>query len=97
MDRVPFCLPIFLAFTPMTKSVGYIRVSTDKQDFERQRDEITDYAQRNDFHITKFFEDKHTGSDYKDRKGFQELLQYLEDHPDIQLTRLCFLVRLYRK
>lgn len=69
----------------MTKSVGYIRVSTDKQDFERQRDEITDYAQRNDFLITKFFEDKHTGSDYKDRKGFQELLQYLDDHPDIQV------------
>jgi len=60
-------------FSPffMTKSVGYIRVSTDKQDFERQRDEITEYAKRNDFEIVRFFEDKHTGSDYKDRKVFR--------------------------
>jgi DNA invertase Pin-like site-specific DNA recombinase len=69
----------------MIKSVGYIRVSTDKQDFERQRDEITQYAAKNDFVISQFFEDKQSGSDYKDRKGFQELLQYLEDHPDMQV------------
>lgn len=70
---------------PMIKSVGYIRVSTDKQDFERQRDEITQYAAKNGFVITQFFEDKQSGSDYESRNGFQRLLQYLEEHGDVKV------------
>lgn len=69
----------------MIQSVGYIRVSTTMQDFERQRDEINEYARRNDFVITKFFEDKHTGSDYEGRKGFQCLMDYLEEYPEIKV------------
>lgn len=69
----------------MNKAVGYIRVSTDKQDYERQRNEIKQYASRNNFVITKFFEDKHTGSDYKGRKGFQELMSYLEENPSTKI------------
>lgn len=68
----------------MQKAIGYIRVSTNQQDFERQRDEIVEYAKRNDFTIVKFFEDKHSGSDYDGRVGFQELLIYLDDNPDMK-------------
>lgn len=69
----------------MRKAIGYIRVSTDRQDFERQRNEIVEYAKKNDFLITKFFEDKQSGSDYDDRKGFQELLLYLDENPQIKI------------
>ena len=69
----------------MEKAVGYIRVSTDQQDFERQRDEIIEYAKKNEFTIVKFFEDTQSGSDYEDRAGFQDLLAFLEERTDIQI------------
>jgi len=68
------------------KAVGYIRVSTDKQDFERQRQEIMDYSKKNDFLITKVFEDKQSGSDYADRTGFQDLLLYLKETPEVKIV-----------
>lgn len=69
----------------MQKAVGYIRVSTDKQDYERQRDEITDYAEKMDFTIVRFFEDKLSGSNYEDRIGFQDLLLYLNENSDVKI------------
>lgn len=70
----------------MIKVVGYIRVSTDKQDFERQRQEIADYALKNDFTVVKFFEDKQSGSDYEDRTGFQDLLSFLKETEDVKIV-----------
>lgn len=71
--------------TNFTKTAGYIRVSTDKQDFERQRGEIIRYAERNDFTVVKIFEDKQTGSDYENRIGFQDLLIFLEENQDVKV------------
>ncbi len=67
------------------QAIGYIRVSTDKQDYERQRDEITLYAKKMEFDVVKVFEDIQSGSDYDDRRGFQDLLIYLEDNPHIKI------------
>lgn len=69
----------------MEQALGYIRVSTDKQDFERQRSEIIQYAKKNNFQVVKIFEDKQSGSDYDDRRGFQDLLIYLDDNPLIKI------------
>jgi site-specific DNA recombinase len=69
----------------MEQALGYIRVSTDKQDFERQRSEIIQYAKKNNFQVVKVFEDKQSGSDYDDRRGFQDLLIYLDDNPLIKI------------
>ncbi len=70
----------------MIKAIGYIRVSTDQQDFERQRQEIVEYAKRNNFLVLKIFEDKHTGSEYEERAGFQDLLTYLSDFPEVKVV-----------
>ena len=69
----------------MEQALGYIRVSTDKQDYERQRDEIMLYAKKMDFAVAKIFEDKQSGSDYDDRVGFQDLLIYLDENPHIKI------------
>ena len=69
----------------MEQAIGYIRVSTDKQDFERQRDEVIGYAKKNDFAVAKIFEDKQSGSDYDSRRGFQDLLIYLDENPGVKI------------
>ena len=81
----------------MIQAVGYIRVSTTIQDFERQRDEINEYAKKNDFVVAKFFEDKHSGSDYQGRKGYQSLIAYLEEHPEIKIVILDEVSRMGRE
>lgn len=68
----------------MEQAIGYIRVSTDQQDFERQRDEIVRYA-KDKFTVVKIFEDKQSGSDYDTRVGFQDLLIYLDENPHIKV------------
>ncbi|MFZ1720558.1 MAG: recombinase family protein [Candidatus Moraniibacteriota bacterium] len=70
----------------MENAVGYIRVSSEKQDYERQRDEIIQYAAKNNFTVVKFFEDKHSGSDYDERRGFQELLTFLDENSHIKIV-----------
>jgi site-specific DNA recombinase len=70
----------------MVKAVGYIRVSTDQQDFERQRQEIIQYAKKQDFMVVHIFEDKQSGSDYEDRAGFQSLLAFLDTNPDVKVV-----------
>lgn len=69
----------------MEQALGYIRVSTDKQDYERQRDEIMLYAEKCSFSVVKVFEDIQSGSDYDDRMGFQDLLIYLDENPAIKI------------
>lgn len=81
----------------MEQALGYIRVSTDQQDFERQREEITLYAKRMGFLLVKVFEDKQTGSTYEDRKGFQALLSYFEENPHIKILILDEVSRLGRE
>jgi site-specific DNA recombinase len=69
----------------MEQALGYIRVSTNDQDFERQRDEVMRYAEKCGFSVVKVFEDKQSGSDYDDRRGFQDLLIYLDENPNIKI------------
>jgi len=69
----------------LIKAIGYVRVSTNKQDFERQKDEINLYAKNNGFLIVKIFEDKQSGSDYADRSGFQDALTFLKESDDVKI------------
>ncbi len=68
----------------MEEAAAYLRVFTNKQENERQRDRIKQWAQVNNTMISKWFEDKHTGSDYESRPDFQNLLLYLESNPRIK-------------
>ena len=59
------------------KVIGYIRVSTDKQDLEKQRHLLLDYAQRNQLQVNKFIHaEASSRKDTKDRR-IDELLTKL--------------------
>lgn len=56
----------------MNKIYGYIRVSTSKQNTDRQEYALDKYANDNNITIDKVFEDKLSGSNF-DRPSYQEL------------------------
>ena len=59
------------------KVIGYIRVSTDKQDLEKQRHLLLDYAQRNQLQVSEFIHaEASSRKDTKDRR-IDELLTKL--------------------
>ena len=59
------------------KVIGYIRVSTDKQDLEKQRHLLLDYAQRNQLVVNEFIHaEASSRKDTKDRR-IDELLTEL--------------------
>ena len=59
------------------KVIGYIRVSTDKQDLEKQRHLLLDYAQRNQLQVSEFIHaEASSRKDTKDRR-IDELLTEL--------------------
>lgn len=59
------------------KVIGYIRVSTDKQDLEKQRHLLLDYAQRNQLLVNEFIHaEASSRKDTKDRR-IDELLTKL--------------------
>lgn len=63
----------------MKKGIIYGRVSTDKQDYDRQVNELTNYAQRNDIEIVRVFTDVTSGkSKAKDRKAAKEMFEFIE-------------------
>lgn len=72
----------------MKKAIIYGRVSTDKQDYSRQVNELREYAQRNNLDVVREFADVQTGkASAKQRKGSKEMLTYLETcKVDIVLT-----------
>ena len=78
-------------------AVAYIRVSTEKQDYERQRDEVNAYAKNNGFVILQTFEDKQSGSTYDDRQGLQDLLEYLRENTHIKVLIIDEVSRLGRE
>ncbi|MDD2891889.1 MAG: recombinase family protein [Candidatus Gracilibacteria bacterium] len=66
------------------KVVGYVRVSTNKQDFESQKSEIRFYAEKEGFDLIQIFEDKVTGSSANlERLGFSMMMEFLEKNTDI--------------
>lgn len=60
---------------------AYIRVSSDKQDTQRQRDSISSFADRQGFSIAQWFEDAE-GRNPRDqahkRRAFQSLLKAVQ-------------------
>ena len=63
----------------MKKAIIYGRVSTMKQDYTRQINELTKYAAKNDIEVVKVFTDVQTGkSKANRRKGAKEMFAYLE-------------------
>jgi site-specific DNA recombinase len=75
----------------MKRVIGYIRVSTDKQDLQRQKVDIQKYCESNGYDIVKFISDKISGAK-ADRCGFNELKTMTNKDADMviisELSRL---------
>ena len=57
------------------KAIIYARVSTHKQDFERQKIELNQYAKKNGFEIVATFEEKISGKS-KERIEFNKMVAF---------------------
>lgn len=65
----------------MEKVVILARVSTDKQDYERQVNELTDYCRKMDWEVVKVFTNKVSGAKKnEEREEIQELISYVNSN-----------------
>ena len=65
----------------MDKVVLLVRVSTDKQEYQRQINELTDYCNKVDWEIVKVFSNKISGvTKIEDREEIQSLIQYVKEN-----------------
>lgn len=63
------------------KAVIYARVSTNSQDYQRQLDELRDYANRMGYTVAKVFSEKISGAKkVEERAALSELLHYVQNH-----------------
>lgn len=73
----------------MEQVVILARVSTDKQEYERQINELTDYCRQRDWEIVKVFANKVSGAAKNEqRTEIQELVEYVKSH---QISRVVCL------
>ena len=65
----------------MDKVVLLVRVSTDKQEYQRQINELTEYCNKVSWEIVKVFSNKISGvTKIEDRKEIQSLIQYVKEN-----------------
>jgi len=90
-DKINKILTLFLQKGKIAMIIGYIRVSTDKQDLEKQKHTILEYAQKNKILIDRFIEiEVSSRKNQKDRK-IDELLSILSKGDElitVELSRL---------
>lgn len=71
------------------KVVILVRVSTDKQEYNRQVVELTDYCNKMGYEVMKVFANKVSGAKKnKDRSEIMEMLAYIEEN---KIDKVCVL------
>ncbi len=82
----------------MKKCVWYVRVSTQRQETERQKTSMKELAKHNWLNLVKIFEDKISWRKYKyeERKWFIELQSFLKENEDVKILLLDEMSRLWR-
>ena len=78
----------------MKQAAIYLRVSTDQQNYDRQKKELLDYCIRNQLDVKYIFEEKESGRK-DDRPEFKKLCDLTKD--DIQIVVVWEISRLSRK
>ena len=78
----------------MKQAALYLRVSTDQQNYDRQKNELLDYCKRNQLNVKYIFEEKESGRK-DDRPEFQKLCELTRD--EIQMVVVWEISRLSRK
>ena len=74
-------------------NIGYIRVSTDKQDLEKQKFVLLDYTNKNNTRIDRFVEIEISSKKDRSERRIDELLQMLNPDDTIFVTELSRLGR----
>jgi len=77
----------------MTRTLAYLRTSTDKQDINHQKVEILEYAQREKIHIDDFIAISISSKRERRARRIDELLQKLADGDTVIVTELSRLGR----
>jgi DNA invertase Pin-like site-specific DNA recombinase len=75
------------------KTIGYIRVSTDKQDADSQRYRLLEYAQTQEFHINEFVEVEISSRKNQKERRIEELKSKLALGDTLLVTELSRLGR----
>jgi site-specific DNA recombinase len=80
------------------KVIIYARVSTHSQDVERQIDELKEFCNYSKYEIVNVFTETVSGiKSRKERKQISKLLEYVENHPEVNGVLVWELSRLGRK
>lgn len=65
----------------MDKVVLFARVSTDKQEYQRQINELTSFCSIHNWNVIKVFANKISGAKkIEEREEIQELIQFIKDN-----------------
>ena len=73
----------------MEQVVIFARVSTDKQEYYRQINELTDYCRQRNWEVVKVFANKVSGTATNEQRAeIQELVEYVKNH---QISRVVCL------
>ena len=77
----------------MAKTIGYVRVSTVRQDIENQRHEILEYVNKNHLHVDEFIEAEISSRKNKKQRRITELMEKLEPDDTLIVSELSRLGR----
>ena len=75
------------------KTIAYLRVSTDKQDFKNQKLEILDYAHKNNVEVDTFLKIKSSSRNSHKNRLLDELMNTLSSGDTIIVSELSRLAR----
>lgn len=89
---------IFVKTKQMMKVIIYGRVSTHSQDVERQIDELKDFCNYSKYEVVEVFTETVSGiKSREERKQISKLLEYVENHPEVNGVLVWELSRIGRK
>lgn len=77
----------------MARVMGYVRVSTTKQDADNQRHEILEYTNRNHLHVDEFIEIEISSRKDKKERRIEELMSKLQPADTLVVSELSRLGR----
>ena len=77
----------------MAKVIGYVRVSTTRQDADNQRHELLEYTNQNHVHVDEFIEIEIPSRKGKKERRIQELMSKLQPGDTLIVSELSRLGR----